>query len=242
MDDDVRRRRDLHRPQVKDTDTLGLRGSTKQRNAGEVERLVLEATAAIHDPDEEHFQRALFSLGERGEEIARAIINLERSAPYDPVFRWGLYYVAAGLRRAELADLFVDGATRDLPEITEDSPHETAEEAEILVAAMAVEGLERLAAVDEERAIRGLTEVVERQPHVAIRLAAVQALREIRPDAAASASRRLPEDQAWIVDARRMPVQHLDAMPERAGPKRGGDRPPSLSGETSRPTVDRKGG
>lgn len=242
MDDDARQRGDLHRPRVKDTDTFELRGPAKDRNAGDVERLILEATSAIHDPDEERFDRALVTLGERSEEVGRAIVNLERSAPYDPVFRWGLYYVAAGLRRPELADLLVDGATRDLPEITEDSPHETAEEAEILVAAMAVEGLERLAGVDEERAIRGLTEVLERQPHVAIRLAAIQALREIRPDAAASALRLLPENQAWIADARRMPVQHLVAMPERAGPKRGGGRPPSLSGETGRPTVDRKGG
>jgi hypothetical protein len=135
----------------------------------------------------------------------------------------------------ELAPLLVDAAVRDLPEITQATACEAVEDDRILVSEMAVEGLERLTRKEPEAAIAALMEVVERQPHVAVRTAAVQAILSVRPDAEAEVARLLPDDQLYVLQARRVAVEQLSATPERVTPKRSGRRSPRLDSDTNTP-------
>lgn len=224
--------------EARETDRLQVRTRDTKRNPTEDERRLLEAIARVHFTDEggaSAYQESLSELRERPDEVRKAVTDLQLSTPSDHNFHWTLYYVLADLELLELSPMLVDAAVRDLPEITEASGCETVEADEVLVAAMAVEGLERLARKEPEAGIGALIEVVERQPHVAIRTAAVQAILSVRPGAEPEIARLLPDDQLYVLEARRVSVEQLSASPERETPKRSGIRSPKLSSDADMP-------
>jgi hypothetical protein len=231
------------RPSRAESDRLEVRTKEQAGRRSDAETLLWDALSRTHTADNRGvaaYEKSLTGLRKRAGELPEAAAAIERSHPADSMVRWSLYYVLADLHHPELAAVLVKGATRDLPQITEATACETVEEGEILVAAMAVEGLERLAATEPEVAIAALTDVIDQQPHVAIRTAAVQALLNTRPEAAKEVVRALPEDQRWILDARRVSVDQVSALPERTRPSRVVTRGPKLESDVSAPTIDRQ--
>lgn len=226
------------RPEARETDRLQVRTTEAKRNATEAERRLLDAVARVHFTDEggaSVYQESLSELRARSPEVRKAVTDLELATPNDHNFHWTLYYVLADLESLDLSPMLVDAAARDLPDITEATGCETVEADEVLVAAMAVEGLERLARKEPGAGIGALLEVVERQAHVAIRTAAVQAILSVRPGAEPEIARLLPDDQLFVLEARRISVEQLSAIPERATPKRSGIRSPKLSSDADMP-------
>lgn len=226
------------RPEARETDRLQVRTKETKRRPTEAESRLLEAVARVHFTDESGaaaYQEALSELRERPDEVSKTVTDLELSTPNDHNFHWTLHYVLADLESPGLAPMLVDAAVRDLPEIIEATGCETVEIDEVLVAAMAVEGLERLARKEPEAGIGALMEVVERQPHVAVRTAAVQAILSVRPGAESEVARLLPDDQLFVLEARRVPVEQLSPIPERATPKRSAIRSPKLPSDADMP-------
>jgi hypothetical protein len=189
----------------------------------------------VDERGEAAFRDELEVLRERPDEVRAGVETLERSAPDDHQLHWSLYYLVAELEAPELAPLLVESAVRDLPEITAETPCESVDEDRALVAVMAVEGLERLASKDADGAVGSLLEVVERQPNVAVRQAAIQALLGIRPQAAKEIGRVLPDDQGHLVELRRVGVEQVTALPERATPGRVVHRSPKLPSDRTTP-------
>jgi hypothetical protein len=178
-------------------------------------------------------------LRERPEEVRVGIEALERSSPNDHLLHWSLYFLAAGLEAPELAPMLVESAVRELPDVTADTPCESVDEDRVLVAMMAVEGIERLSIKDADTAMGALLEVVERQPNIAVRAAAVQALVGIRPDAVKEIGQMLPDDQAHLVEQRRVGAEQVTALPERTTPGRSIERSPKLPADRTAP-LERK--
>lgn len=226
------------RSPAKVTDRLQIQSSKSRKRPTEAEGRVLDAVTRMHFTDERGesiYEEALHTVRERPDEVRRAVENLERSSPDDHQLHWSLYYIVADLELPELAPMLVDGAIRDVPDITEATPCHSGEEDKILVAVMAVEGLERLARKEPDVAINALIEVVERQSNVAVRAAAVQAILSIRPDAAQDIARLLPDDQRFLLELRRVSVEQLTAIPERAAPGRYVHRSPKLPSDRNAP-------
>lgn len=226
------------RPEGRETDRLQVRTKEAKRSPTEAESRLLEALARVHFTDEggaAAYREALSQLRQRPDEVRKTVTDLELSTPNDHNLHWTLLYVLADLELFELTPMLIDAAVRDLPEITEAAGCETIETDEILVSAMAVEGLERLARKEPDPGIGALMEVVERQPHVAVRTAAVQAILSVRPDAESDIARLLPDDQLFLLEARRVHVEQLSATPERATPKRSGIRSPKLPSDADMP-------
>jgi hypothetical protein len=226
------------RPEVKETDSLEVRSRSSKRRPSEARGRLAEAIERVHFTNESGraaYRKALGALRQKPEELRATVTEWELSAPNDHNLHWTLYYILADLELPELAPMFVDAAARDLPETTETTACETIDDDKILVSVMAVEALERLAGEDPEVATGALMEVIERQSHVAVRAAAVQALLRIHPDAERDVADRLPDDQRYLVEARRAPVEQLFANPERTVPKRAVHRAPKLQSDTNAP-------
>lgn len=222
----------------KETDRLEVRTSETKRTPTEAESRLMAAIESVHFTDERGeaaYQNAIGALRERPDELRKIVTDFELATPNDHNLHWTLHFLLADLEMPELASVFVDTAVRDLPDIDSTTPCEGVEEDRILVATMAVEGLARLTRKEPEAAIAALMEVVERQPNVAVRTAAVQAILSVRPNAEADVARLLPEDQLHVLEARRIPAEQLSALPERATPKRSGQRSPKLPSDTNLP-------
>jgi hypothetical protein len=225
-------------PRRNEPDRLHIQSPKSRKRRTDVEGRILGALGHMHLADERSemaYREDLDALRERPDEVRAGIESLERSSPDDHQLHWSLYHLAAGLEAPELAPMLVESAARDLPEITADTPCESVDEDRVLVAVMAVEGLERLAAKDPETAEKALRDVIERQPNIAVRAAAVQALAGIRPDAVKEIGRVLPEDQAHLVDLRRIGVEQVTAEPERTMPGRSVVRSPKLPADRTAP-------
>jgi hypothetical protein len=226
------------RPEARETDSLKARTRQRKRRLSEAQTRVAEAIDRVHHTNESEqaaYRKALGALRQKPEEVREAVTDLELSSPNDHNLHWTLYYMLADLEMPELAPMLVDAASRDLPEITDTTACETIDDDKILVAMMAVEGLERIASQEPEAAMSALMEVVERQPHVAVRTAAVQAILQVRPDADRDVAGLLPDDQLFMLEARRAPVEQLSATPERSVPKRSSRRGPKLESDMDAP-------
>jgi hypothetical protein len=222
----------------RDTDRLRIETRKGERPPTEIESRVLEALEEMHFTDERgeaRYQERIQTLRERPDEVRGAVEQLADSSPDDHHFQWNLYHTVAALELPELASLFVNRAARDLPEITDTTPCESVDEDKILVAIMAVEGLEGIARKEPDTAIGALTQVVERQPNVAVRSSAVQAILRLRPEASEDVARLLPDDQRFLLDVERMPVHQLTAAPERARSGRSAPRSPRLPSDRNIP-------
>ena len=238
MTPEGRKPRESRAIRQKDTDSLQVRTSEAKRRPLEAESSVLAAIEAMHFTDERGeaaYQKAVSALREKPDQLRKTVTDLELATPNDHNLHWTLYFLLADLELPDLASMFIDAAVRDLPEVNEATPCEGVEEDRILVATMAVEGLERLAKKDPDAAVAALIEVVERQPNVAVRAAAVQAILSVRPDTEPDIARLLPEDQLHVLEARRVPVEQLSASPERATPKRSGEPSPRLLSDANAP-------
>jgi len=224
--------------QPKESDRLNLQFGKSRRRPTDIESRLLHAVTRLHIADDRaqaEYSEALNELRERPDEVRKAVEALERSSPDDHQLHWSLYYVVSGLERSEFVPTLVEAAVRDLPVITEDTPCESGDEEKILVAVMAAEGLEQLARNEPDAAIGALMEVVERQPNVAVRTAAIQAILSVRPDAVKDIARLLPDDQRHLLELRRTNVEQLSVTPERATPGRLAQRSPKLPADRGTP-------
>ena len=221
-----------------ESDRLQLRQPKRDRQATEIEGHLVAALGHLQrgkETGEAAYREELDWLREHPDDIRTGIETVGRSAPDDIELQWNLHYVAAGIESPELAPMLVDSATRDLPEITADTPCESVDEARVLVAIMAVEGLEGIGSKDPDTAAEALAEVIERQTNIAVRTAAVQALLSIRGNSAEEIGRLLPDDQRFLLQVRRAAIDQVTAIPERGSPGRLAQRSPKLPADRNAP-------
>lgn len=209
---------------------------------GETDRLVADALGRLHadeDGSRRAYGRAVGLLRERTPEVVETVARAEQTAPPGSYpLRWALYHLLADLSDARAIPQLVHAATRPMPPDDEESC-ERPEDGEVLVSVMAVEGLERLAGVDRGRSVEALLQVVEAQPHVAIRRAAAHAVLAAEPDARERLRALLPEEQQYLLDRRRVRAEELTALVDDPGGEvtRPAGPAPRLSEHTTAPRI-----
>jgi hypothetical protein len=174
-------------------------------------------------------------------------VSAERAAPRDAYpFRWALLYLLAEIEHKGALEHLVEMAVREMPKIDYvKGGCEAPEEGELLVASMAVLGVERLLTIDRGRAIDGLMTIIEKQGHIAIRSAAVTALLANSPELRSSIIKILPKKQQWIVKLKQIQPEEISAYPDRTdfeapAPKRS-ISPPYLPGHPTSPRISNEG-
>jgi hypothetical protein len=208
-----------------------------------------DALLLMHSVDEssvESYIKAIDSLNSEPERTVAEVSAQYGTLPYDAYLpKWSLLYVLAEVNHPAATDFFLEVACREIPAIEYHSHEcEAPGESALLVGAMAVEGLLRLASVDRRAATQALLAVIERQGHIAIRSAAVEALRAANPELLPRVESMLPVRQRWIVDLRRAAPEDLIAYQDetdlQSAPKRPVGRSPRLPEDTTAPQIDER--
>jgi hypothetical protein len=212
--------------------------------------LIRDALSGIHAIDKDgraRYKRALKKLRANYGEELQHIVSAERAAPRDAYpFRWALLYLLAEIEHKGALEHLVEMAVREMPKIDYvKGGCEASEEGELLVASMAVLGVERLLTIDRGRAIDGLMTIIEKQGHIAIRSAAVTALLANSPELRSSIIKILPKKQQWIVKLKQIQPEEISAYPDRTdfeapAPKRS-ISPPYLPGHPTSPRISNEG-
>jgi len=208
-----------------------------------------DALLLMHSVDEssvESYLKAIDLLNSEPERTVAEVSALDGTLPYDAYLpKWSLLYVLAEVNHPAATDFLLEVACREIPAIDYNSHGcEAPGESALLVGAMAVEGLQYLASIDRTAATRALLSVVERQGHIAIRSAAVEALRAAAPELLPQVKSMLPERQRWIVDLRRAALEDLIAYRDetdlKSAPKRPSAMSPRLPEDSTAPRIDER--
>ena len=164
----------------------GLQVSTEGPfNDSDVDRALERAITHLQDEDPQGqgiFQDAVKELSEHPIEAAQAVARIDQQVPTAYPLRWALYYVLAEMQHPDTIEPLIAAAiaTCDLP--ADESACDVPVDGAVLVSVMAVEGIERLLSggrllpVDRQRASDGLRQVIHRQTHRGVLLAASRAL------------------------------------------------------------------
>ncbi len=169
------------------------------------------------------YQRAIELLRAR-EDTSEEIMQASRRVVHDDIgMRWSLLHVLGDIGHARTAGFLVEAALARLPEHDPKMGCEGPRDNEVLIATMAVEALQRVAAANKDAADM-LLKVVDARParpilvegvKAAVALGLRERLREV-----------LPKEDHWMIDLRRARVEELHAEPEREDGKERGFTPP----------------
>ena len=188
--------------------------------------LVGEAVRHLNAAGEEAelaYKRAIELLRSR-KDSTEVVTQLAHRVPADDIgLRWGLVHVLGDVGQADAADFLLHTALARLPEHDARQGCEGPRDGAVLVATMAVEALQRVAAGNKDVA-EAVLKLAAARPARPILIEAVKAagalglgekLREI-----------LPKEDHWMLDIRRARVEELHAEPEREDGKERGFTPP----------------
>gem|GEM_PF-1977106 len=197
-------------------DRLGLGDPMRPFGDSTTGWLLSQAMHGMHAVDAQGrhaYRQAVAALRERSGELLATLKQIEdRLSPDSYLVEWSLHYILADLEDPALIPTLVATAVRKVAERNRDMQAcERPEDSQVLVQIMAVEALERLVKREKQQAIRALLEVVEAQPHLAVRQPAVQTLLQADPTLAEKLRELLPEGQRFILDLKRVPVEYLNA-------------------------------
>jgi hypothetical protein len=226
-------------------DSLELGDPIRPFGESTTEWLLSQALNSMHATNDEGrytYSQAVAVLRERSGELLAVLRQIEDRLPAGShMVEWSLHYVLAELEDPALISKFVATAVRKVAERNPDIRGcQGPEDLAVLVQVMAVEALERLVARDKQLAIQALFEVVEAQPHLAVRRPAVQAVLRSDPTQTEKLRELLPEGQRFVLDLKRVPLQDLNAPINPAEFRPRPDRPgaaPRLAEHRTSPSL-----
>lgn len=173
-----------------------------RRPNGDAEWLIARAVSAMHDPQgSQNLEHAESLLSRDVASAVRAARRLLDWAGSDPLFRWSVVRVVASLDHDDTVDLLHEQAVREIDMSPEAAGCGRPEDAEQLVAVMAVEGLGERASRGSRPAIEALIDVLDRQQALPVRRAAGSAAVAAEPDRRDDVAARMG-DAAGLLDAR----------------------------------------
>jgi hypothetical protein len=175
--------------------------------------MAMRSMHSVNDQGRDTYLRCIAALRERSEELLATLNQIEDRIPVGShEFEWGLHYILAELENPILMPKLIATAVRKVAERNQDMQGcERPEDMQVLVQIMAVEAIDRLIKHDRQQAIQALLEVVKAQPHFAIRRPGVQAIIEADPSQIEVLQELLPENQRFMLDLKRVPVEYLNA-------------------------------
>jgi hypothetical protein len=220
-----------------------------RRPNGDAEWLIARAVSAMHHPDgSKDLERAESLLGRDVGSAVRAARRILDWAESDPLLRWSVVRVIASLGHDDTVDLLHEQAVRRIDMTADGAGCGRPEDAELLVAVMAVEGLGEQASRGSKPAIDALIDVMDRQSAISVRRAAGAAAVAAEPGRRDYVTSRMG-DAAGLLDTRaaRADDFHLDPRSDPdfdTRPKRFTGPKPLLAEDAAssdRPVVDASG-
>ena len=180
-----------------------------------------QAVRALHSLDERAPAEYRMAVSVLSDDPSGALAAAERAlehAETDPMLRWSVVNVIGGMRSDDTVSFLHRQSVRDLGEFQPEGGCEQPVDVEILVAVMAVEGLQGLAENGNKDAIDALVDVITRQPERAVRDAAVRAAIAARPKLAEKLAEVLGNDRG-LLDTRAATAVDLTADPDLDDPE-----------------------
>ena len=169
--------------------------------------------SVLYAADEDADKRYKDALKELKRDPGEAVIAIARaSSCCDNINyprRWALVYAATQMEHEAALPFFRDLVLAPLP-LGQPSPahRNTAVREETILRTTAIDGVGRLAAGGNKRALEHLHEFLD-VPSVSVRRATVQEILKVAPRSRAQLAKRLPAEQQFLLDIKQLPVSDV---------------------------------